>query len=229
MKDRDAELREELETHLKMATADRVARGAGRRATPPRRRAARWATSRKSSEATRDVWRPPLARAGARRTSAMRCARFRRNPGFALVAILSLTLGIGANTALFEVVNAVRLRTLPVADPAASSRCASPTATARAATSRPGSPSVTQPIWREIAARPRAVLRAVRLGTGRVQPDERRRGAHRRGPLVSAANSSARSASRRPPAASCRSTTIGRAAPPRAVLGHGMWQRRLRR
>ena len=41
----------------------------------------------------------------------------RTNPAFALVAILSLTLGIGANTAIFELLDAVLLRTLPVAAP----------------------------------------------------------------------------------------------------------------
>jgi len=39
------------------------------------------------------------------------------NPGFALVAILSLALGIGANTAIFQLIDAVRLRTLPVQHP----------------------------------------------------------------------------------------------------------------
>ena len=39
------------------------------------------------------------------------------NPGFAAVAILSLALGIGANTAIFQLLDAVRMRTLPVKDP----------------------------------------------------------------------------------------------------------------
>ncbi len=43
--------------------------------------------------------------------------QLRLNPMFTLVAVLSLALGIGANTAIFQLINAIRLRPLPVANP----------------------------------------------------------------------------------------------------------------
>src|SRR5262245_18820369 len=43
--------------------------------------------------------------------------QLRRNPGFTVVAVLTLALGIGANTALFSLIHPLLLKSLPVKDP----------------------------------------------------------------------------------------------------------------
>jgi len=154
MKKRDAELRDELKSHLDMAIADRIARGESQEeaAAAARRQ---FGNLSQIQEATRDVWgRRWLSHLAQDVRYAIRT--FRRNPGFALIAILSLTLGIGANTALFEVVDAVRLRPLAIADPDHLIEVRLASMDGARGNFQTWHESVTQPIWRELQARQQA-------------------------------------------------------------------------
>jgi len=77
----------------------------------------------------------------------------RRNPGFASAAMLSLALGIGANTAIFQLLDAVRLRSLPVRNPLEIARVAFATHGSRSGHFSSRYPDFTNRIWQEIRDR----------------------------------------------------------------------------
>ena len=82
----------------------------------------------------------------------------RRSPGFAVVAILSLALGVGANTAIFQLLDAVRIRTLPVANPQElmEVRIANTAGGGRTGQFSGRRPSLTSPLWEQLRDRQQA-------------------------------------------------------------------------
>jgi putative ABC transport system permease protein len=111
----DRDLDEEIESHLRLEIADRVERG---ESPEHAARAARRQFGNVSviKETTRDAWGwVPLERVVKDLRYGVRALC--KAPGFAVVAIITFALGIGANTAMFSVINAVMLRPLPFPDP----------------------------------------------------------------------------------------------------------------
>ena len=99
---------------------------------------------------------------------------FRRAPGFTLVALITLALGIGGTTAIFSIVDGVLLRPLPYSDPGRILRI-----------NRVGAngerDSFSSADYRDLKKDATTLLGGRRLSIGHRRPDRARRaGAHRR-------------------------------------------------
>ncbi|MBI4902516.1 MAG: ABC transporter permease [Acidobacteria bacterium] len=112
---RESDLAEELDAHIRLMAEENVRRGLP--ADEAHRRARlEFGSVESTKESYRDQRGLPFLDTTMQDLRYALCG-IRKNPGFATVAILSLAIGIGANTAIFSLVNSVLLQPLAYKDP----------------------------------------------------------------------------------------------------------------
>jgi putative ABC transport system permease protein len=145
---RRRDLDEEIEAHLRMALRDRVERGEN----PVEARVAaakEFGNVLLVKDVTRETWGWEWLESAVQDLKyALR--RLLKSPGFTIAAIATLSLGIGANTAIFELLDAVLLQSLPVANPQELAEVRIVNMDKARGGFVGGYPVVTNPIWEKL-------------------------------------------------------------------------------
>src|SRR5256885_2843821 len=111
----EQDLDREIRAHLELEAEEQIEAGQSPVEAPYAARRA-FGNVTLIQEVTREMWGwTALERLGQDLRYAMRMMR--KSPGFTAVAVLSLALGVGANTAIFTMIDAIFLKLLPVRDP----------------------------------------------------------------------------------------------------------------
>jgi predicted permease len=147
-RNRAEDLERELRGHLELEAEEQHEAGL----SPEQ---ARYAARRAFGNATlvkeevREMWGwNSLEKLGQDLRYGIRQLRF--SPGFTIIAIASLALGIGANTAIFQLLDAVRMRSLPVPNPQALVEARVANKTGGMGVSIGVNPQMTNPLWEEL-------------------------------------------------------------------------------